>query len=142
MKILSRYRKALEKKFSRKPILRKEFNFPCDVALSNKVRLLAKYLKCPIYILMEEVTERGLSDIGEIIKDQTLTKQLQRHLLKDHLLVDHINPESQTDSQHAKRLRATMQLLKIVEVRGLQVEDIKELISLFEAELDKRKYKI
>lgn len=141
MKRLARYRKALEKNFSRKPIPRKGFNFPCDIALSKKVRLLAKYLQCPIYTLMEEVIERGLSDIGEIIKDETLIRSLQRHLLNDHLLVDHIDPESKTDSMYAKRLRITMGFIKRLEEIGLQIEDINELLYLLIAEIEKVKNK-
>ena len=138
MRVVSRYRKALEKRFSRKPILRRGFNFPCNVVLANRVRLAAKLLGCPIYPLAEEVIERGLSDIGEVMKNETLTRRLQRHLLTDHLLVEHLDPESRTDSMQAKRLRNAMRFLELYEEKGLTPEDIRMLLSLFKAELEKR----
>ncbi|MBA7597132.1 hypothetical protein ES703_04127 [subsurface metagenome] len=92
---LFRKKKRLERKFSRQ-IERRGFNFQCDVGLANRVRLAAGLLEVPIYPLMEEIIQLGLSDIGEMFIDDALKERLQRHLLTDHLLVDHLDPEHET----------------------------------------------
>ena len=131
-------KRRLERKFSRQ-VERQGFNFQCDVGLAARVRLAAKLLEVPIYPLMEEIVERGLSDVGEIVQDDTLKERLQRHLLTDHLLVDHLEPEHETVSSRALRLRNAMRFLELCETLGLNPLEIKQVLDQFLAEAKKKR---
>ena len=133
MRFLPKYQKKLERRF-RLRVERKGFNFPCDIGLSNKVRLAAAALECPIYPLMEEIIERGLSEIAEILRDVALKEQPQRHLVRDHLLVDRLDQEAETVSRRAIRLSNAMRFLELYEYGGLTPEDIKRALDMVEAE--------
>jgi len=138
MERLSRYRKALEKKFSKKPVPRKGFNFLCDIQLVNRIKIAAKMLECPIYPLMEEIIERGMSDVGVIMTNEILTERLQRHLLTEHLLVDHIDPETETESRQALRLRNAIEIVELYEERGWHPNEIRRLLDSIETDARKR----
>lgn len=137
MRLLRSYKEKLEHKF-RPRIKRQGFNFQCDVGLANRVRLAAKLLEVPIYPLMEETIEQGLSDIGETVEDDALKVRLQRHLLTEHLLVDHLDPEHETVSGEALRLRNTKKLLDLYESVGLTSWDILKALELVRAEVEER----
>ena len=66
---------------------RKVFGFLCDPELAVGVKMLAAALESPIYPLAEHLLQLGARQIAPALKDPELTKRLQQHLLKGHLLV-------------------------------------------------------
>ena len=87
MWILKKYKKKLEKQFKREQLNRCQLNFTCDTSLIARLKLLATYLETPFYPLAEHALELGMDEIAVRIKDKALTEGLQRHILKEHLLV-------------------------------------------------------
>ena len=132
MAFIRRYVKRLERKFSRKS-RRKGFNFQCDVYLASRVRAIARHLEVPIYPLMEEIIECGLSEIVEIMQDSALREGLENHLIAGHLLVKHLDPESETVSRQATRLRTVMELLKVVDMFGVTSDDFVRALKMAKA---------
>lgn len=137
MAFIRRYVKRLERKFSRKS-RRKGFNFQCDVYLASRVRAIARHLEVPIYPLMEEIIECGLSEIVEIMQDSALREGLENHLIAGHLLVKHLDPESETVSRQATRLQAALRLLRFCDMRGVTVDDLVEALRAAEIKTLKR----
>ena len=127
MRFLQRYKKKLERKFSPQ-IERQGFNFQCDVTLANKVRLLATWLECPVYVVAEHLLELGMAEMGVMLLDDALTEHLQRHLLEEHLLVKHLDPEHETVSERVLRLQNAMEFLELYESRALSPLDIMQAL--------------
>ena len=90
---------------------RKGFNILCDAALSNRIRLLALVLECPIYALAEHLMELGMNEVVMLLMDDTLKEQLKTHLLKEHVLVEGVNENNIPFSYRAMRISAALRLL-------------------------------
>ena len=117
MWILKKYRKKLEKRYRQKENNRVQLNFTCDVNLIARLKLLARYLDTPFYPLAEHVLELGISEIDVLLKDNTLTELLQRHLLKEHLKVGHLNSVCRHVSERAKRIDNALKFMEAVNQR-------------------------
>ena len=131
IKIIRRYRKKLEKRLSRQ-IRRQQFNFQCDECLIDTLRGLAAHLEVPIYPLTEHTLQLGLLEITTVIQDDTLRERLCRHLLKAHLLVPSIQPESDLVTDRVLRLRNTRDFLRLLEVKKNPEEQKKIVTQLWE----------
>ncbi|MFC1971748.1 hypothetical protein ACFLV0_07520 [Chloroflexota bacterium] len=134
MWILKKYKKKLEKQFKREQFTRCQLNFTCDVGLIAHLKLLAMYLETPFYPLAEHVLELGISEIGISIQDKALTELLQRHLLKEHLLVGQLNPVDRSISERAKRIDNALKFLKFIEQKAGSVEAVEHIIERFARE--------
>ena len=89
---------------------------------------MAEYLETPFYPLAEHTLELGMSEIATMIQDSTLTELLQRHLLKEHLLVEQLNPLDKHVSERAKRIDNALRFLKLIEVKADSVEAVEQII--------------
>ena len=140
LKAVKRYRKKLEKKLSRQ-IRRQQFNFQCDKRLVDTLRGLAMHLEIPVYPLTEHVLQIGILEIITVIQDDTLKERLCRHLLKGHLLVHSIQPESELVTDRVLRLRNTRDFLRLMELKK-NPEEQREIISqLWEEHMKQSKSK-
>ena len=128
MWILKKYKKKLEKQFKREQVNRCQLNFTCDVSLITRLKLLAKYLDTPFYPLAEHVLELGMSEIAATIQDRALTEGLQRHILKEHLLVGQLNPVDRHASERARRIDNAFKFLKLIEHKAGSLEAVEEII--------------
>ena len=128
MWILRKYKKKLEKRFKEGEVKRVQLNFACNVGLIARLKLLAKYLDTPLYPLAEHVLELGMSEVAVNLSDASLTEMLQRHLLKEHLLVGQLNPLDRHVSDRAKRIDSAMKFLRLVEAKAGSVEAVEEII--------------
>ena len=126
--MFKKYKKKLGKLFGKEEIGRKQLNFACDVGLIERFKLLATYLDTPFYPLAEHVLELGISDIAVELSDSTLTENLQRHLLKEHLLVGQLNPVDRHVSERARRIDNALRFLDLVEYKAGSVEAVKKII--------------
>jgi hypothetical protein len=126
--MFKKYKKKLEKLFKREEIGRKQLNFACDVGLITRLKLLATYLETPFYPLAEHILELGMSEVAVISSDSTLTENLQRHLLKEHLLVGQLNPVDGHVSERARRIDNALRFLKLVEYKAGSVEAVEQII--------------
>ena len=126
--MFKKYKKKLEKLFKREEIGRKQLNFACDVSLIARLKLLARYLDTPFYPLAEHVMELGISEITVNIQDRALTELLQRHLLKEYLLVGQLNPVDRHVSERARRIDNALKFLKLIEYKAGSVEAVEQII--------------
>lgn len=111
---VKRYKTKLEKRFSRK-ITRRQVNFACDQSIILGVKLMAKSLEVPVYVICEHLLQAGAEEIAVIIQDEALKEQLCRHLVRDHLLVPAVNPGSEPVSRRRIRLRNALQIVDIMD---------------------------
>ena len=126
--ILRKYIKKLEKRHKKESIDRRQLNFTCDVNLITGLKLLAKYLDIPFYPLAEHVLELGISEISVKVQDSALTELLQRHLVKEHLLVRQLNPLDSHVSDRARRIDSALRFLRLIEHKAGSVEAAKQII--------------
>ncbi len=129
MWIFRKYKKKLEKRFKKGEINRAQLNVACDVGIIARLKLLATFLDTPLYPLAEHVLELGMSEVAVSLSDASLTEIMQRHLLKEHLLVGQLNPLDRHVSDRAKRIDSAMNFLRLVEAQAGSVEAIKEIIA-------------
>jgi hypothetical protein len=129
--MFKKYKKKLEKLFKREDIGRKQLNFACDVRLITQLKLLATYLETPFYPLAEHILQLGMSEVAVTLSDSTLTENLQRHLLKEHLLVAQLNPVDSHVSERAGRIDNALKFLKLVEHKAGNVEAVEQIIDRF-----------
>ena len=129
--MFKKYKKKLEKLFKREEIGRKQLNFACDVGLITRLKLLSTYLETPFYPLAEHILQLGMSDIAVELSDSTLTENLQRHLLKEHLLVGQLDPVDSHVSERARRIDNALKFLKLIELKAGSLETVEQTIDQF-----------
>ncbi|HUU63061.1 MAG TPA: hypothetical protein VMX96_03970 [Dehalococcoidia bacterium] len=128
MWIPKKYKKKLEKRYSKTEIGRKQLNFACDVVLIDRFKFLAEYLETPLYTLAEHALELGLGELAITLQDKALTEFLQRHLLKEHLLVGQLSPVDKHVSDRVRRINNALKFLKFVEVKAGNPEAVEKII--------------
>ena len=126
--MFKQYKKKLEKLFKREKIVRKQLNFACDVGLITRLKLLSTYLETPFYPLAEHLLELGINEVAVILNDSTLTENLQRHLLEEHLLVGQLDPVDSHVSDRARRIDNALKFLKLVEDKAGNIEAVEKII--------------
>ena len=128
MWIVRKYKKKLAKRYRKDRVGRAQLNFTCDIGLIARLKLLAMYLETPLYPLAEHVLGLGMSEVAVTIQDSTLTERLQRHILKEHLLVGQLKPVDAQTSERARRIDNALNLLKLIELKAGSVEAVAQLI--------------
>lgn len=127
IRAVKRYKKGLAKRFT-KEIGRKQFNYYTDRALITLLRLQARHLEVPIYVLCEHCLQLGLAEVYAMTQDEALKDQLCRHLVQDHLLTPITKPESEPLTRRVLQLENAMHFLELLETRNNR-EEQKEIIS-------------
>ena len=74
------------KLFRKKAQNRKVFGFNCDQSLAQGVRLTARAIEFPIYVVAEHALQIGMATIAPILGDEKAREELEYHLQADHLL--------------------------------------------------------
>ena len=128
------YKKRLVKKFTRQSIKREQFNTRIDNKLIILIELISKDMETPYYVICEHALEIGLNEILSIIQDPDLKVQLQRHLIKSHLLVEKLKPMDYPVSQRLARIQNALKFLDLIETKSGSVEAVAELIRRLAAE--------
>ena len=128
MLIFSRYKSRLEKRYKKDKIGRVQLNFTCDVTLITRLKLLAKYLDTPCYPLAEHCLELGIGEIAVKAKDKALIEVLQRHLLKEHLLVKDLSAIETHVSERARRVNNALKFLKLIEPKAGNPDTIEQIV--------------
>jgi len=91
-----------------KEIKRRIFGFPCDTTLQVSLKMLAQEMHVPIYAVMEHICQLGAGGVAAALGDEKARKDLEEHILREHLLVPGIDAQNEYD------------LLTIMEARWLE----------------------
>jgi hypothetical protein len=78
------------------------------------LKLLARLLEVPQYVLNEHILQLGTSEVLEIMKNDALKENLQRHLVQEHLLVSATEIEPPSDA--ALKAKNAVEFLQTVEL--------------------------
>ena len=100
----------------KKEIKRKVFGFPCDTHLILSLKGVIANIPSPIYPAMEHLCQLGCSAFLYALQDEQSRKNLEEHILKEHLLV----PSIVTDSAYDIKMIAES---KRLEIRRQQFEE-------------------
>ena len=112
----------------RRKIVRRVFGFPCDPELAVATKVLAKLIPAPIYPTVEHILQLGGASIAAALQDEEARKNLEEHILKEHLLVPSINVESAYDIK-------VMVEAKLLELRRQEFEKFtKEFMKICDSE--------
>ena len=122
MRICRKYTKRFKSKFVRKEIARRQFNIICDERLIEALKFSAKCFEVPVYVITEHAMQLGLQEIHLEEHDAAYKENLQRHLIKHHLLVDNLDPIDERLGNRVRRLKNAMRFLKLFEI----TKDVKE----------------
>ncbi|MFC1980279.1 hypothetical protein ACFLVS_05485 [Chloroflexota bacterium] len=114
LRTVRRYKRRLTKRFT-KEITRKQLNIATDRSLIIIIRLMARQLEVPVYILCEHCLQLGIAEVDTMTQDEALRDQLCRHLVQDHLLTPVTKPEKEPVSRRVLRLKNAMSLLEILD---------------------------
>ena len=121
-RICRKYAKKLKGRFIRREITRKQFNIICDERLIQALKFSAKCFEMPVYVITEHAMQLGLQEIHLEKHDAAYKENLQRHLIKHHLLVDNLDPIDERLGNRVRRLKNAMRFLKFFET----TTDVKE----------------
>ncbi len=133
-RLLGKYAKKFKGRFVPKVISRRQLNISCDEKLILALRVVAKSLESPVYCVAEHALQLGLSEMLYLSGDEAYKQDLQRHLLKHHLLVKDLDPLDERLSRRVIRLRNAIKYLQFFEVTTNPKEQ-REIISRFIKEL-------
>ena len=113
------------KLFRKKAQNRKVFGFQCDQGLAQGVRLTAKAIEFPIYVVAEHVVQIGLTEIMPLLNDEKARADLDYHLRADHLLQKNLSkPISNYDERFLSAKRQDVIRNRIEEKKGdVDVQD-------------------
>lgn len=81
----TKYRQLLDRRHV-KTIRRRQFNMTIDAKLVLGVKLLAAILGVPRYVITEHLLQVGSYHIMQALQDPEKRQQLEKHLVKVHLL--------------------------------------------------------
>ena len=118
MRICRKYKRKFRSKFVRKEIARRQFNIICDERLIEALKFSARYLEVPVYVITEHAIQLGLHEIHLEKHDAAYKENLQRHLIKHHLLVDNLDPIDERLGNRVRRLKNAIKLLKFLELES------------------------
>lgn len=100
----------------KKEIKRRIFGFPCDTHLIMILKAVIAQIPSPIYPAMEHLCQLGCSAFLYALQDEQSRKNLEEHILKEHMLV----PSIVTDSAYDIKMIAES---KRLEIRRQQFEE-------------------
>ncbi len=118
IRICRKYSKKFKSRFVRKEIARKQFNIICDERLIHALKFSARYLEVPVYVITEHAIQLGLHEIHLEKHEPAYKENLQRHLVKHHLLVDNLDPINERLGNRVRRLKNAIKLLKFLELES------------------------
>ena len=124
---------------------RKVFGFLCDPKLALGVKLIAADLKVPIYTVAEHLLQLGVAQMQPNIEDDEAKRQLQEHLINQHLLTSALSEDNEYDgaaaansrSQEKKRrsrINAAVKLVRVLETNGVSPEMVVAELTRLETE--------
>lgn len=130
---------------SKKRQERKVFGFLCDPKLALGVKFIAADLKVPIYVVAEHLFQLGVAQMYSALEDEDAKKELQEHLINQHLLASALSEDNEYDraaaansrSQEKKRrsrIDAAVKLVRVLEMEGVSPERIKTELTRLETE--------
>jgi len=93
----------------RKQIKRKIFGFPCDIGLIITLKAVIGNIPSPIYPAMEHICELGARSVAVALQNEHTRRNLEEHILKEHLLV----PSLVKDSGYDVRVMARAELFEL-----------------------------
>ncbi len=117
-RVYRKYAKKLRSRFVRKEIARRQFNIICDERLIQALKFTARYLEVPVYVITEHAMQLGLREIHLERHEPAYKENLQRHLIKHHLLVDNLDPIDERLGNRVRRLKNAIKLLKFLELES------------------------
>ncbi len=122
----------------KRPRERKVFGFLCDPKLALGVKMLAADLEVPIYPVAEHLLQLGVAQMYPSLEDEEAKKELQDHLISDHLLTSALDEQNENEYDQAAaanatkeqkdrqaRIDAAIELVRIFEMQGVSPEKIK-----------------
>jgi hypothetical protein len=118
IRICRKYTKKLRSRFVRKEIARRQFNIICDERLIQALKLSARELEVPVYVITEHAIQLGLHEIHLEEHEPAYKENLRRHLVKHHLLVDNLDPIDERLGNRVRRLKNAIKLLKFLELES------------------------
>jgi hypothetical protein len=116
MRIYRKYSKRFKSRFLRREIARKQFNVYCDERLILGLKLSARQLEVPLYVITEHAIQLGLHEIHLEEHDPAYKENLKRHLIQHHLLVDNLDPLDERLGNRVRRLKNAMRFLRFFEI--------------------------
>jgi len=93
----------------RKQIKRKIFGFPCDTGLIFTLKAVIGNIPSPIYPAMEHICQLGARAAAVALQNEQTRRNLEEHILKEHLLV----PSIVKDSDYDIRVMAKAELFEL-----------------------------
>jgi hypothetical protein len=126
---------------------RKVFGFLCDPKLALGVKFIAADLKVPIYTVAEHLLQLGVAQMYPNLEDDVAKRQLQEHLINQHLLAPALDEQNENEYAHAAaakarkaeenrraRIAAAIKLVRVLETDGVPPERIKTELARLETE--------
>ena len=114
-KFVKQYKNKLEKRFTHR-VERIQVNFRCDPDIYAGLKGMAEYLTIPLYVLIEHTLQLGAAELAVTVQNRVLREQLCHHLVQDHLLVPVTQPEPETTTRQAVRLKHALVISEMLEV--------------------------
>jgi len=116
-KLLKEYAKKFKSRFVPKEISRKQLNITIDDKLILGLKFAARDLEFPVYVVAEHCLQLGLQEIYLERHDEAYKQNLQRHLLRHHLLVQNLDPLDERLGQRVRRFKNAIRFLKLFEIK-------------------------
>jgi len=124
---------------------RKVFGFLCDPELALGVKFIAAGLQVPIYTVTEHLLQLGMAQMHPNLEDEVSKKELQEHLINQHLLASALSEDNEYDRAAAANARkaekkrrarfdAAVKLVRVLEMDGVPPERIKTELTRLETE--------
>ena len=126
---------------------RRVFGFLCDPKLALGVKFIAAHLKVPIYVVAEHLLQLGVAQMYPAIEDDEAKRELQEHLINEHLLVSALDEGNEYDKaaiataqqeqkEHQARLDAALEIVRILEINGVSPEMVVAELTRLEMEAE------
>ena len=90
--LMTKYRQLLDRRHV-KAVRRRQFNMTIDAQLVLGVKFLAIILKVPRYVIVEHLLQVGSYHILQALEDPEKRQELEKHLVKGHLLSNELRDE-------------------------------------------------
>jgi hypothetical protein len=124
---------------------RKVFGFLCDPKLALGVKFIAADLKVPIYVVAEHLLQLGVAQMYPAIEDEEQKRELQDHLINEHLLVSALDEGNEYDEaavakaqreqrDYQARLDAALEIVRVLEMDGVSPELVVAELTRLETE--------
>jgi len=117
---------------------RKVYGFLCTDGIRYGVRLLGKQLRVPDYCIAEHLIQLGAAQVTLILEEEKFRKELEDHLIREHLL-EAETTDNEYDARamkkarrqqlmHMERENQIRWLVDLVEHRGISTRQLVTVI--------------